>query len=114
MKQDVLWKQTLTQKMVKCFQQLEKEDFNIATTSTTDLMFAFYYRHGLSNLARVDKLHQRIKSGQLPTMEGVSRAIRRARALNKDWAKTDKEETVEGFANDVGYRDFDKPILNLN
>ncbi len=38
-------------------------------------------------------------------MEGVSRAIRRARALNKDWTKCDKEETVEGFADQVGYRD---------
>jgi len=47
-------------------------------------------------------------------MEGITRAIRRARALNKDWAKADKEETVEGFANDVGYRDCNKPILNLN
>ena len=105
MKQEVLWKQTLTQKLIHCMQELEKDGMNIPTASTTDLTFSFYYRHGLSNLSRSHELHHMIESGKLPTMEGVSRAIRRARALNKDWTKCDKEETVEGFACQVGYRD---------
>ncbi len=90
-------------------QELEKDGMNIPTASTTDITFAFYYRNGLSNLSRSHALHHMIESGKLPTMEGVSRAIRRARALNKPWTKCDKEETVEGFADKVGYRD--QPLI---
>lgn len=111
--QKTLFKLTLVQKVVKCLQDIEDEGLDISRTKTNDLIFSYYYRNGLSNLNRAHELHDMIDKGKLPTMESVSRAIRKARSLNPNWVKANKEDLIEDFANKVGYIDSNKQNLTL-
>ena len=105
MNQKTIWKQTMVQRMVHCMQELEAHGLNIPTSSTTYIMFAFYYRNGLHNIDRVHTLFEKIQSKELPTMESVTRAIRKARELKDEWKKSNKEEQIEQFEKEVGYLD---------
>jgi len=103
MNQKTIWKQTLVQKLVHCMQGLEENGVDISLASTTYIMFAFYYRNGLHNIDRVHTLFEKIQKRELPTMEGVTRAIRKARELKNEWKKSNKEDQIEQFEKEVGY-----------
>ncbi len=111
MKQMALFKETMTQKLVRCMLDLERDGSIISEMTNTDIMFHYYYRIGLPNLSRVWEFQHGISSGKYPPMESVTRSIRKARTLNRKWEKTDKEDQVTMASNDIGYRDDRQMIL---
>lgn len=109
--QKTLFKENLTQKLVKCMLDLERVGHTISEMTNTDIAFHYYYRSGLPNLARVWELQRGIADGTYPPMESVTRSIRKARTLNYKWEKSDKEDQVALVSNEVGYRDNRQMLL---